>query len=110
MLVVTARPCQQSDNFRAITAQNQDQGTRLESRLRVRFKFVQQRDDFREVAGPLVFFIVGKMPWLAIAKVVYLIPDGLQPFHDAGFTEGGGRLLASREKCSSTGGRANQGN
>ena len=110
MLVVAAGSGEQRDDLRAITAQNQHQRAGLETKFRAGLQVVERSDDFRDVAGALVFVVVGKEARRAIAEVGDFVADGLQALNDAGGANGGGCFFASGEKSGGAGGCSDNGN
>src|ERR1700721_1943226 len=110
MLVVAASAGEQSNDLRAITAQHEHQGAGLEADFGVGLEFVERGDDFRDVPGALVFFVIRKKAGGAIAEVGDFVVDRLRAFDDAGGAEGGGSFFASGKKSGGARGGSDDGN
>src|SRR5258708_8528625 len=82
VLVVSAGGSKHGDDLRAIAAEDEHECTGLEADFRAGLEVVERSDDFRDVAGALVFFVIGKKAGRAIAEVGYFLAAGLQAFDD----------------------------
>jgi len=110
VLVVPAGSGEQGDDLRAIAAEDEHQRAGFEADFRAGLEVVERGDDFRDVAGSLVFFVIGKKAGRTIAEVGDFVADGLQPFDDAGGAKCGGSFFASGEKSGGAGRCSDDGN
>jgi len=89
VLVVAASAGKQADHLRAIAAKHQHQRTTFHRNFGPRLQIVQAGNDFGQIAGAPVFFIVCKQARSTVAIVHDLVADSLQFFDDSGSTQRG---------------------
>ena len=110
VLVVAARTGEQGDDLRAIAAKDENESARFQAKFGAGLQLVERGDDFRDVAGALVFVVIGKEARRAITEVGDFVADGLQTLDDAGGANGGGCFFASRKESGCAGGCSDDGN
>src|SRR6516162_6829768 len=76
----------------------------------MRPEVVEAGDDFREIAGPAMLFVVGKKARRTIAVIDDLVTRGLEPINKPGGTQSRGGFLAAERKGCGARRRTDQGN
>src|SRR6266446_9637315 len=110
MFVVAANAGQESNHLRAIAAQDEHQGAAFDRDLRTGLQIVEAGNNFRQVAGALVFLVVREETGRTITVIRHLVTDGLEFFGDSRGAQSCGSLLAARGTSGGARRRANQGN
>src|SRR6266849_5179155 len=98
MFVVAANTGQESNHLRAIATKYEHQGAAFDRDFRAGLQIVEAGNDFRQVAGALVFLVVREETGRTIAVIRHLITDGLELFGDSRRAQSRGSLLAARGK------------
>ena len=110
MLVVAARTGEQSNDLRAIAAEDQNQRAALHGGFRVHLQVVQAGDDRGQIAGATMLFIVGKQARRTVAQIRNFIADIFQFFDQARGAQSLRRFFGPRQKGSRAGTGADEGN
>src|SRR5882724_3233373 len=95
VVVVAAGAGEQGDGLGAVSDEDQDQGPTLDRSFGAKLEVVEAGDDFAEIAGAAMLFIVGEKARRAIALVDDFVAQSLQPLDKSRGAQSGGSFLAS---------------